>query len=261
MSVEEIDATLKNEIEKNGQMMDKKYKSEKVIRLILDQFTVYCISVAHSMTGRQLLNLLFNMKSVFIDKSIIILEIGNIQETAIVCHENPWKIRIVSLEVSCVSEEFLFSKYFNDWYVEKRRKQTDQEIKKNNWTDHKPYFTEECIVNLRNELQQEFPRFMSGAIGDFSYPERKAFIDLLSKIARNRYGSAMDGIPVEAGVKLAIDNGKSGQISDIFYSESNHNVVEERAEKVEKIIKSVLPCNENGLYDEALIEKYAKEIQ
>merc|ERR1712136_475849 len=89
---------------------------------------------------------------------------------------------------------------------------------------------------------------MEKDIGGRSYAEQMVFIGVLFDIMRSQFNNT----PVAACYKLTINEGKSGMINE---------VIMHLRECAENFIKTFLPTNKDGLYDEETINTYAEEFR
>lgn len=264
INIDTIDEKLRSSLERKLKLYHKtdgkKYKDSQ----LTDFKQIHTIPLPASMIGRGLLGLFFNLGKSLRHQSLVVLQIGNIQEGAIVCYENPRTIRVETLPTDSDLDRYLFHKYFQDSFVQMIQNQSDQEIREKGCRDLRSYFNKKTIDELRKNLPGLFSNFMNNPIIDFTYVERMTFLGLLFDIARNQYGNDFNQIPVAACIKLAIDNEQSGKVYDIFDQSGTLRLsdrIQDRKQKVEALIKSIIPCNEDGTYDKELIQQHAEEIK
>jgi len=268
ITIDDIDEQLLNQMylkrERKLESLNRNFGSkEKQFKLApLRDFQYFEVDIPEMTNGRQLLNILCNLAE---SESVqhpyaVVFKMKNVQEFTITFYGRT-TMRLNTLPISNISEKKLFAKYFDDKRVAEIQQATMGYL-----VDLKPFFTEDKIKALRRELPETFSRFMEEDIGERNYPEKMVFIGVLQEIMKHQF----DNIPVAACFKLAIHKGKSGMINDILYPYRNSSITlasstnektKHLREGVERFIKTFLPTNEDGLYDEEMINKYAEEFK
>jgi len=223
ITIDDIDEQLLNHMhlkrERKLESLNRNYGSkEKQFKIApLCDFQYFELDIPEKTNGRQLLNVLCNLRESVQDRSIVVFKKKNVQEFAITVFGR-YLMRLTTLPISKSSKK-LFAKYFDDKYVDQIQ-QASMEVDAKYLVDLKPFFTEDKIKALRKELPETFSKFMEEDIGECSFAEEMVFIGVLLDIMRNYFNN----IPVAACYKLAIDEGRSGMINDIIHPYRNPSV-------------------------------------